>query len=90
MRSNEQQTHRYFGAVWAALALVIGIGIVTVLIVHEPIPDYAYVISIVLTGIAAGVIGFLHGITVFVAREHDAREAEVVDDDADGSSEYVG
>lgn len=75
MRTKEQNAKRYFSAIWAVLTLVGGVLAVSVALVDEPIPDYAFIITVIVASVAAAVIGFLHGITLFVARAHDAEDS---------------
>lgn len=76
MRTNAQQTNRYFAALWSAATLVVGMMILVVMLTSELIPDLAFVVIIVLNSVAFGGLGFLHGITLIVAREHDARNTQ--------------
>jgi hypothetical protein len=80
VRSNVQQTNRYFSALWSVAALIIGAMVLVVILTTKSIPPWVFIIIIVLNSVAFGGLGFLHGITLFVAREHDARNVESTTD----------
>lgn len=75
MRTNEQGVKRYFGALWSIHLLLIVTMTVVVLVASERVPDVAVIFAVIITTVMAAVIGFLHGISIFVARERDAAEA---------------
>lgn len=76
MRTREQNAKRYFGALWYIFLLLITAMSMVALIAKEPIPDFAFIIAMIGASIGAAVVGFLHGITLFVAREQDQADRE--------------
>lgn len=74
VRTKEQNTRRYFTAVWSAFVFITAVVVMFIFAVEKPTPDFVVAAVLVLGSIVAGIIGFLHGITIFVAREKDAAE----------------
>jgi hypothetical protein len=76
VRTNSQNINRYFTAVWSAYVLV-GVALIFATItVDDPTLRIVVAAAMLIVSGVGCVIGFMHGITLFVAREHDARNAE--------------
>lgn len=73
-RTNEQATKRYFTAIWSIFVTMLVTMIVLVLVVDKPVPDLAFGFAVIVSTIGAGLIGFIHGITIFIARQKDEDE----------------
>jgi hypothetical protein len=76
VRTKSQNVNRYFTAVWSVYVLV-GVALIfaTVTVDDPTLRIVVAAATLILSGVG-GVIGFVHGITLFVAREHDARDVE--------------
>lgn len=72
MRTRVQGTQRYFASVWSIYALATGAIIVGFFLSDRAVPDWLIAVLLLLWSGIAAAIGFLHGITIFVARERDA------------------
>lgn len=75
MRTRVQGTQRYFASIWSVYALSTGTIIVGLFIADSPVADWFIAVMLTVWSAVAGAIGFLHGITIFVARERDAEDA---------------
>ena len=75
MRTRVQGTQRYFASIWSVYALSTGAIIVGFFIADSPVADWFIAIILTVWSAVAATIAFLHGITIFVARERDANDA---------------
>lgn len=75
MRTREQNTQRYFASIWSVYVLSTGAIIVGFFITDSSVADWFIAVVLTVWSAVAAVIGFLHGITIFVARERDAEDA---------------
>lgn len=73
-RTNVQGTQRYFTTLWALYALTLTALNVMIVLIDKPTPDWAFITMTIIITLTAGALGCVHGITLLVAREHDARE----------------
>lgn len=76
MRTQVQGVKRYFMSIWSVYTFVTGLLFVGIFLLDDPNPDWAVVALALLASVSAGIIGFFQGITLFVARQHDAKAAE--------------
>lgn len=75
MRTRVQGTQRYFASIWSVYALATGVIITGIFITDNPVADWLSALGLVVWSMIAAAIGFLHGITIFVARERDDDDA---------------
>lgn len=74
MRTRVQGTQRYFASIWSVYALSTGAIIVGFFITASPVADWLNAVLLTVWSAIAGAIGFLHGITIFVALERDEED----------------
>lgn len=74
MRTKTQGVTRYFTAVWSGFMSVVILVVVAGATVDTTSLDVGMAIAAGVLSAMGGVIGFIHGITLFVARQHDARD----------------
>lgn len=79
MRTREQDAKRYFGAVWLTLLFIITVFSVFVATAESPTPDWVVISALLITAVGSAILGFVHGITIFVARQKDVELVEYLE-----------
>jgi hypothetical protein len=75
VRTNVQGVKRYFTAAWSLLILLLVAGAVGLTLKPGFTPDWIAIVFATGISLLSGILGFINGITLFVAREHDTRDA---------------